>query len=76
LLDVLLGQPNSREQVFLLVYVIRLENGREHREAVFGVERGVEIVSVDPCDLLSFSALQAGKVPADLRLPLPAWQRR
>lgn len=76
LLLVLLGQSNSREQVLFLVDMVGFEHGREDGEPVFGVQRGVEVVSVDTGDFLRVSASHPSRVALYSRPPLPAWPHR
>lgn len=46
-LFVVFGQPEGRKEVFLLVDMICLDNGREDGKPVLGIERGIKIVAVD-----------------------------
>ncbi len=52
LLLVVLSEAEGGELVFLLVDVVSLEDCREDRESVFGVERGIEVVAIYSGDLL------------------------
>lgn len=49
---ILLGEPNSCEQILFLIDMIGLQNSREDREAVLGIERGIEIVPINASHLL------------------------
>ena len=49
---VLFSESEGSELVFLLVDVVGLEDRREDREAVFGVERSIEVVTVYSGDFL------------------------
>ena len=49
---VLFSESEGSELVFLLVNVVGLEDRREDREAVFGVERSIEVVTVYSGDFL------------------------
>lgn len=48
---VLLRKTERRKEVLLLVDVVRLEDGRKDGEAVFDIERGIEVVAVDARNL-------------------------
>ena len=52
LLLIVLSETESSELVFLLVDVIGFKDRREHRKTVLGVERRIEVVTVDAGDFL------------------------
>ena len=49
---VIFGKSERSELVFLLVDMIGFKDGREHRKTVLGVERRIEVVTVDAGDFL------------------------
>lgn len=52
LLFIFLGQAERSEEIFLLVNVVRLDDGGENGEAILGVEGCIEVIAVNTGDFL------------------------